>query len=315
MNACLLLLLIFCSTESQSREIVGIISDMYTEEILRDACFEKIKENYDILITDQKHLLPLKVNHDSVKRYIIFNIQTQESELDGCPITKKVLFMMEPIRISIEKAEEFSRVYTWDDDMIDQVKYFKYYFPDLMPMIDQIIPYEDKKLSTMIVRNWHPQHRRDIVQFFSSKLLDAFEFYGSPFPNLLYSKCYKGRIAGLNCGLEKINVLKNYRFCFCVENSVHLNGYISEKIFPCFAAGCVPIYWGAPNVEDYIPKECFIDYRDFNTHEELYLFIKNMPKDIYERYLDHIRQFLASDQAKLFSPQVFAQTFLEAVNQ
>src|SRR4051794_23704286 len=103
----------------------------------------------------------------------------------------------------------------------------------------------------MIVRNWHPEYRRKIVQFLFTKPKGSFEFYGSPFPNLLYSKCYKGRIPGLNCGTEKINILKKYRFCFCMENSVDLRGYVSEKIFACFAAGCVPIYWGAPNIEEY----------------------------------------------------------------
>jgi hypothetical protein len=167
----------------------------------------------------------------------------------------------------------------------------------------------------MVVRNWHAEHPRAIVDFFSKKPKGEFEFYGSPLPNLIYSKCYKGRIPGLNCGKEKISILKNYRFCFCVENRVDLKGYISEKIFPCFAAGCVPIYWGAPNIEEYIPKECFIDYRDFETHEELYAFIKTMPEEVYDEYLCHIRQFLESDEAHLFSPEYFAQTLYEAVVQ
>ena len=60
-------------------------------------------------------------------------------------------------------------------------------------------------------------------------------------------------------------------------------GYITEKIFGAFAAGCVPsIYYGAPNIETYIPKDCFINYLDFQTPEELYNFMVNMPEDVYE---------------------------------
>ena len=35
--------------------------------------------------------------------------------------------------------------------------------------------------------------------------------------------------------IEKIAVLKKYKFCICFENTTHLNGYITEKIQNCFA--------------------------------------------------------------------------------
>ena len=78
-------------------------------------------------------------------------------------------------------------------------------------------------------------------------------------------------------------------------------GYVTEKIFNCFAAGCVPIYWGAPNVTDYIPKNCFIDRRDFGSNAEVYDFIKSMSQGVYETYLKNIQIFLDSDQARLFA--------------
>ncbi|MEN9344193.1 MAG: hypothetical protein RLZZ453_980 [Chlamydiota bacterium] len=296
-------------------EIVEIVSNMYTEEILADACFEKIRNTYEIRITDQKYHLPITSDYASIKRYIIFNGHDNLAHLDNCSPGKKVLFMMEPERISYVDAEPFSRIYTWDDEAIDNKKFFKFFFPDLMPMIDELPAFEEKKLCTMVVRNWHAKHRGPIVEFFSKKPKGEFEFYGSPYPNLIYNRCYKGRIPGLNCGKEKIDTLKNYRFCICFENRTHLNGYISEKIFPCFAAGCVPVYWGAPNIEEYIPKDCFIDYRDFQNVEELYVFLKTMPESVYEQYLDSIRQFLSSEQAQLFSPQYFSQTLYEAATQ
>ena len=94
-----------------------------------------------------------------------------------------------------------------------------------------------------------------------------------------------------------------------------MNGYITEKIFGCFAAGCVPIYWGAPNVEQYIPKDCFIDYRDFKDLNDLYLFMKSMSKETYDAYLNNIRRFLNSSEAHIFSPENFAKMLLDAVVQ
>ena len=40
-------------------------------------------------------------------------------------------------------------------------------------------------------------------------------------------------------------------------------GYMTEKIWDSFKAKTVPVYWGASNIEEYVPKNCFIDYRDF----------------------------------------------------
>lgn len=54
------------------------------------------------------------------------------------------------------------------------------------------------------------------------------------------------------------------------------------RIFDCFFAGCIPIYWGADNVNAHIPEGCFIDKREFDSYEE---YIKNMSdKDYIEVY-------------------------------
>ncbi len=42
---------------------------------------------------------------------------------------------------------------------------------------------------------------------------------------------------------NKIEWLKSYKFNICFENSSH-PGYLTEKLFDAFAAGCIPIYWG-----------------------------------------------------------------------
>ncbi len=108
--------------------------------------------------------------------------------------------------------------------------------------------------------------------------------------------------------------MKNYRFSICFENVSHIPGYISEKIFACFAAGTVPVYLGPPNIEEYIPAECFIDYRKFKDNEQLYLFLKNMSEDAYQSYLENIRLFLNSEKAYLFSVENFTKTLHEAIN-
>jgi hypothetical protein len=60
----------------------------------------------------------------------------------------------------------------------------------------------------------------------------------------------------------KAETLGGYTFALCFENMI-LKGWITEKIFDCFFAGAVPIYWGAPEIGEVIPPECFIDMRHF----------------------------------------------------
>lgn len=52
---------------------------------------------------------------------------------------------------------------------------------------------------------------------------------------------------------DKLGTLRHFRFALCFENCV-FPGYVTEKVFDCFLSGCVPIYLGAPDITDFIPK-------------------------------------------------------------
>lgn len=62
-----------------------------------------------------------------------------------------------------------------------------------------------------------------------------------------------------------------------------------------FLAKNIPIYWGATNISEIVSKEYFIDFRDFDSYEELYLFIKNMEDDVYLGYINAINKLLNSE--------------------
>src|SRR5207244_2755686 len=108
-------------------------------------------------------------------------------------------------------------------------------------------------------------------------------------------------------------VQKNYKFCFCYENMGEQEGYITEKIFDSFTAGCVPIYLGATNITSYIPKECFIDRRDFASESDLYDFLKSIDRGTYNGYLKAIRSFLESQPAQSFSIEQFVNYVLGGI--
>jgi hypothetical protein len=239
------------------------------------------------------------------------------------PKEKLVLFMWEPLMHGRKMYNKnlhacMGRVYTWDDDLVDNIHYFKFYYPALTPMLTHIPSFEEKKFCTMI-SGYHGSQkfptkypnelyseRRKAAAFFDRIGETGFDLYGRGWDATLYPS-YRGAIA------DKLGVLKNYRFAICYENCQQVKGYISEKIFDCFAAGTIPIYWGASNITDYIPKGCFIDRRDFETLEELYSFLKQMGKAEFDEYLKQIAAYLQSDQAKLFSRENFDRIFVEAM--
>jgi len=253
-----------------------------------------------------------------VSKVIFWNLTNEQWKqgLDRIPKAKLVLFMWEPPTFlpkmyRKKRHEPFSRIYTWDDDLVDNQKYFKFHYPELQPMQSDLPTFEEKKLCAMVVgkhKSKHPNElytkREKAITFFANKPKGEFAFFGRGWEKKLPN--YKGPVD------DKIACIKNFRFSICFENISGLNGYITEKIFDCFAAGNVPIYLGAKNVTDYIPENCFIDMRKFSSFEELYQMIKSMPEDVYENYLKNIRKFLDSEEAQVFSKESFNKIFLEA---
>jgi alpha(1,3/1,4) fucosyltransferase len=260
---------------------------------------------------------------ENVEKIVFFNIWPKISkkyDLSRFPKDKLVLFMWEPKTVlenmyaeNVQKC--FSKIYTWDDSLVDNKTYFKFYYPVLSARIEEIPSFEEKKLCTLVAsdltsayENELYSQRREAIRYFEREHEEGFEFYGRRWDPSQY-KSYKGPTE------DKIATIKNYRFSICYENTHGSKGYVTEKIFDCFAAGTVPIYWGASNVEEFIPLDCFIDRRDFSSMQQLHLFMKSMSKQTYEGYLDRIKGFLESDAAKKFTSTHLAESFYQAVAQ
>ena len=110
----------------------------------------------------------------------------------------------------------------------------------------------------------------------------------------------------------KSQTLGRYKFALCFENSV-LKGWITEKIFDCFFAGTVPIYWGEPEIEKYIPGNCFIDKRKFTGYTELRDYLKSLTDAEIQNYKENARAFLGSPQFYPFSKAAFVERITKIV--
>jgi hypothetical protein len=107
---------------------------------------------------------------------------------------------------------------------------------------------------------------------------------------------------------SKRETLGRYTFALCFENMI-LKSWITEKIFDCFYAGTVPIYWGAPDITDHVPNDCFIDMRQFASYEELRSYLKSLGEGDVHRYKEAARDYLRSPQAYPFSKRAFVEIF------
>ena len=84
-----------------------------------------------------------------------------------------------------------------------------------------------------------------------------------------------GTVFGEHCNSNKLDILKDYRFNICFENSIS-NGYITEKLLQAKIAGCIPIYYGDDSVKFDFNEKCFIDSRKFNDNKELTKYIAEL---------------------------------------
>lgn len=226
---------------------------------------------------------------------------------------KMIAFLWEPPVVNIhnwivDNHQYFDTIFTWFDDAVDHNKYIKFQYPQPDRRY-AAIPFQLKKLCTMINGNKssdHPQElyseRRKAIRFFEQNHPEDFDLYGFAWDPKQFPS-YRGTIR------EKGEILRRYKFAICYENMGDVNGYITEKIFDCFRAGCVPVYLGAANVTRYIPEDTFVDFSSFNGYEELYRFLTQMSEETYNRYLSSIEQYLISESFdEHFSIKAFCRT-------
>lgn len=128
------------------------------------------------------------------------------------------------------------------------------------------------------------------------------QLYGyKPFPS------YRGEVK------LKSEVMSRCKFAYCYENVRDLPNYVTEKIIDSLLAGCVPIYWGANNVSELIPSDCFIDRRQFDDMVDLHKYLESIDARYYEKYQQAILSFLNSPAAYRFSAEALSNVVSERV--
>ena len=235
---------------------------------------------------------------------------------------KTILVLNEPPIIvkehaQVERLKRFLVVYTWNHDLCRMQNFEPYFFPaeNQIPATTKGIPsFEEKKLACMIASCLtinHPtelySERKAIAKYYQKKHPTDLDLFGWRGWGQKYAPIFQGRAH------NKIETMQKYRFCYCYENWKSNTHYISEKIYDAFNALCIPIYLGSNQITKLIPKETFIDARDFKNVDHIHYFISHMSKQTYQKYIDAIIEFRLSEHRKLATTETFHEQITEKI--
>lgn len=248
---------------------------------------------------------------------------------------RRALAMIEPSNVNPSLyymgglRGRFKLVFTYDLALLRRhPEYVAIHVPagaDMLHYRDHPLPrpsFADRQLLVAVNANrwsYMPQStyrmRLALFRYFERAVGEGFDLYGrdwnravGPFQRIFglrHLTCYRGEIQSEE---EKLRIMGRYRFALCVENNATQAGYVSEKMLDCLCARCVPVYHGWRGAQDLVPRDAWIDLREFRSWKALVRFLRSMTAVQHQRYVDAGERFLRSPAAARLTTQNFLDT-------
>lgn len=304
--------------------------DCFAPYILLKARFLEAGIQIDTADQQRHQLLAFEIHQD---------VQSSKNVCDSYLLMFETEFV-KPRNADPVELKKYKKIFTWNDDLVDGNRFIKINYPNPIS-VHPADGFSGRRRFCCLIAGNRTLESRDkrilyaervaAIRWFERNKPQDFDLYGTdwdmPVPNtglkgrierhlwkvikrIIPSRpfpSYRGRLK------HKKPVLADTRFAICYENVRELPGYITEKIFDCFFSGCVPVYWGANNIEKHIPADCFIDRRRFKDTASVYMFLKAMSENEFINYQERINAFLRSDGAKPFASEFFATTVVNTI--
>lgn len=96
-------------------------------------------------------------------------------------------------------------------------------------------------------------------------------------------------------GADKGAVYKDYRFAVVVE-ACREDNFFSEHLIDALAYGCVPLYWGCPNIAKYFPHPGIIQFDDVQHLTWLVGRAKMFGEPIVPNRYEHLIESVSANQ-------------------
>ena len=163
--------------------------------------------------------------------------------------------------------------------------------------LDSFVPYE-QKIDAIVIQNklYGMQSEGTILHLRqeAAKILPELGMLVHVWSTMNWGgSCYKGSVGSPlhHSHITQLQKTAEYKFCFCPESTYHpiwSSGFVTERMFNCFKAKTILIYIGCYDIEKYVPKELFVDFRDFypNNWGGLVAKLKSYSQDQYAHQVE-----------------------------
>lgn len=227
-------------------------------------------------------------------------------------------------------SDQVMRPKNWTDRkflvLVAANKYFRKNFPIIPKYLTEHLDWirdqiwiASSPIRKMAIKNELITKKLEAIEYFGKKkLLDLFGHDWDNLENL--PRSWRNRLNQVIPTLkpkpikDKLKTIANYKFSIAFENTSY-PGFVAEKIIDCFVAGTIPIYLGAPDVTKYVPKNTFIDMRDFNSFEKLHQFLTKLKTDEAMQMISNGRKFLKSPEGKKRDYKEFSNFLIKIVKE
>jgi alpha(1,3/1,4) fucosyltransferase len=316
----------------------------------KNAIFQELQSSlagYYVLMRKEFLALGIEINtpDQNVGKNVAFEIYVEGRPIGHSYLPRYLIALENPnhndLNGDLEYCKNFNKIFTWNSDLHELGSAIKVLSPAEL-LSGKFLGYEERNIFSCLI-NANKAFKKKIssdlyaeriivIRWYEENAPQDFELYGrgwdkpSPEFELLgkmrrsipslgvklfgykYFPSYKGEV------IDKGSILQRSKFSYCYENNKEMPNYITEKIIDSFLYGCVPVYWGANNVLDFIPEDCFIDRRKFKNTQDVHEHLISISPQEYFNYQSRISEFLKGEVAKQFSFEYFVSTVVDNIS-
>lgn len=174
-----------------------------------------------------------------------------------------------PYRYIAFNRQDFRAIMTYDKRLLDSGDNRFKFAPHGGSRIDWDLwgMHEKTKDVCMIVSDKKDSEGHKLRHEIAKEFSDVIDIYGPSFQRFD----------------RKWDVLRHYRYCVVVE-SVKMDYYFSEKLIDAISVGCVPIFWGCPEIIQFFDTRGIIE---FSKTQELHGALA-LASDKHYQYQKHV---------------------------
>lgn len=249
--------------------------------------------------------------------------------------------LIRPLNRDRSVLANYDRWFGWDEALADDARFVRVPYPNAFPVwplagperrpLFCVLVASNKALATHDERDQYKERVR-LIDWYERHAPADFHLYGKGWEVGAARPGRWGRLLGKAALLlakwgrprspyatwhgmvdDKIELLSRSRFCLAHENCRDLSGYVTEKLFDCFRAGCVPVYVGPKEIRDLVPADCFIDGRDYPHPEDLDAYLRSIDDGRYRAYQQAAKAYFDSGQAERFGRPNFVRSIVQGV--